>query len=657
MSPSRGGPSSQGRRLTGKQDASAPSPAPSQARAPASGDEPVEPGGSGRSRSRHPHHRVRESAPAALDVRLLLPALAAWASAAWAIGLPGERAWSRVLMAALVLIVLALPLGICTHRFRPPRHRYDPRPGAGALKGPAVGSVCASLLLSAAAAVAVLTVAAAGSWSRAADPLSRAVADGRTVTLIGTVKAEPRAVPGPGRTTVVTELAVTTVDKRASRLSALVLGGQEWFDMPMGATVRVRAVPGPGDPGEATAAVVGSGAAVRLIAPPAGALAVVGSLRAGLADAVQHPHAVSGRWRWPAGAPELVSGVALGDDHALPADVRTDMRTVSMTHLTAVSGEHVAIVLGLVMSGLGVLPRRWRALVGALVLAALVVLVRPGGSVLRAAAMGGVLLMGAASGRRSASLPALGAAVIVLLLIDPWQARSFGFALSVVATAGILLGAQPARAALSRRLPRWAAGALAVPLTAQAACAPVLVLIQPQVSTWAVPANVLAAPVVPVATVAGLLAALVAPWWSALASAVVLPAAACCSWLVVVAGFFADLPAASLGWPGGRGGALALAALEAAGAAAASRRGRASLLTACGACGSCLRGSTDDACDRPVFASTGISALRGRLAPWHRPDAPPEAPGAHRKDPPGTRSTSHRSSSSARARRSSPTAR
>jgi len=166
MSPSCGGPSSQGRRLTGKQDAPAPSPAlsqaPSPAWAPAPGDEPVEPGGSGRSSSRHPH-RVRESAPAALDVRLLLPALAAWASAAWAIGLPGERAWSRVLMAALVLIVLALPLGICTHRFRPPRHRYDPRPGAGALKGPAVGSVCAGLLLSTAAAVAVLTVAAAES--------------------------------------------------------------------------------------------------------------------------------------------------------------------------------------------------------------------------------------------------------------------------------------------------------------------------------------------------------------------------------------------------------------------------------------------------------------------------------------------------------------
>jgi len=249
-------------------------------------------------------------------------------------------------------------------------------------------------------------------------------------------------------------------------------------------------------------------------------LGTVGSLRAGLADVVGAPTTASGRWHWPEGARELVSGVALGDDHALPADVRSDMRVVSMTHLTAVSGQHVAIVLGLIMSGLGVLPRRCRAAAGVVVLAALVALVRPGGSVLRAAAMGGVLLAGVAAGRRSASFPALCAAVTVLLLIDPWQARSYGFALSVVATAGILLGSEPVRAALTRRLPRWLAGALAVPLVAQAACGPVLVLLQPQVSTWAVPANVLAAPLVPLATVAGLLAALLAPWWPALAAVV-----------------------------------------------------------------------------------------------------------------------------------------
>ena len=578
-------------------------------------------------RRRRPH-ALREAAPAPVDARLLPPALAAWAAAAWATGLAGQRTWPRVLAAALALSLVALPLAVGAHRFRPPRHRRDPRPGAP--DGSAVGSVCASLLLTVLAALAVLAVAAAGSWSRAADPLTRAAAEARTVTIVGTVASEPRVVAGPRRTTVVTDLAVTAVDGSGSRLTALVLGGQDWYGLPMGAAVRVHAAPRLSDPGDEHAAVLGSNATVRLTAQPTGVLALVGGVRAGLADAVGEPRTAPGRWRWPDGARELVSGVALGDDHALPADVRADMRTVSMTHLTAVSGEHVAIVLGLVVGGLGVLPRRWRAVAGALVLAGLVVLVRPGGSVLRAAAMGAVLLAGVALGRRSASLPALGAAVIVLLLVDPWQARSYGFALSVVATAGILLGAAPAQEALARRLPRWAAALLAVPLVAQAACAPVLILLQPRVSTWAVPANVLAAPPVPVATVAGLLAAVVAPWWPALAGLVAWPATACCAWLVVVAGLFADLPGASLGWPGGVGGACALAALEAAGAAAASRRGRAGARRA-------FRALAPAACAIK-------SALRGRLAPWHRPDAPLEAPGVHRQDPPGTRSTSPRSS-------------
>ena len=613
---------------------------------PAPGDGPA---GARRAPERRRSHSSREAAPAPLDARLLPPALAAWAGAAWAVGLSGERAWLRVLAAALILSIAALPLGISARRFHPPRHRDDPRPGAGAPNGSAIGSARASLLLTVLVAVAVLVVATAGLWSRGADPLARAAGDGRAVALTGTVETEPRVVPGSRRTTVVATLAVTAVDGCASRQSALVLGGREWLGMPMGAAVRVRAVLRPGDPGDAHAAVLSSSSAVRLTAPPGGALAVVGSLRAGLAEAVGDPYAVPGRWRWPEGAREFVSGVALGDDHALPAGVRDDMRTVSMTHLTAVSGEHVAIVLGLVMSGLGVLPRRCRAVAGALVLVALVVLVRPGGSVLRAAAMGGVLLVGVASGRRSASLPALCTAVIVLLLIDPWQARSYGFALSAVATAGILLGARPVQAALARRPPRWApswavrgtAAAVAVPLVAQASCAPVLILLQPRISTWAVPANVLAAPPVPVATVAGLLAALVAAWWPALASLIAWPATASCAWLAAVAGFFSDLPAADPGWPGGTGGALALAALEAAGAVVVSRRGRAGLRAA------------------PSALVTAVlvivPALRGRLAPWHRPDGPPGALDAHRRDPPGIRSISPRSSSSVRARSSSRT--
>jgi len=313
------------------------------------------------------------------------------------------------------------------------------------------------------------------------------------------------------------------------------------------------------------------------------------------------------------------------------------MRTVSMTHLTAVSGQHVAIILGLGLEALGALPRRWRALLGAVMLTLLVILVRPSGSVLRAATMGAVMLLGVVAGRRAASVPALCAGAIVLLLIDPWQSRDYGFALSVVATAGIVIGSKPVAAHLSRRLPRWLAAAVALPLVAQAACGPILILLQPSVGAWSVPANLLSEPAAVIATISGLLAALVAPAWPTAAAVIAWPALAACSWMVWVAGFFAHLPGATLPWPEGLTGALALGACEIGLLLAVAPRTRRALLEG-------VRGLTWPA--------------RGRLAPWQRLEPP--ALGAlarHRLDCAGTRPSWRRSSSSAPARRSSPTER
>ena len=517
---------------------------------------------------RRARHATRESAPSPLDLRLGPAALGAWAAAFWAVGLEGEQSWVPAALAAAAAAVAAIPLAVAASRFHPPRHRYDPRPGAGAADGSAIGSPAASLLALVLTVVAVLIVTASGSWARAQDPLTRAAQQERTVTLTGTVTRSPRATATAKRTTVLSGLSVDTVDGSPSRLSATVLGDADWLEIPMGTPVRVQARLRPADPGSGEAAVIGAGATVSVMGPARGVLGLVAGLRDGLADAVgreptaDEPGPTGAAVSWPPGARALVPGVALGDDHALPAQVRDDMRTVSMTHLTAVSGEHVAIVMGLALSALGILPRWVRAAAGALVLAGLVVLVRPDGSVLRAAAMGVVMLLGVGAGRRSASLPALCAGVIVLLLLDPWQARDYGFALSVVATAGILLGSAPLAAVLSRHLPRPLAAGVALPLVAQLACAPVLVLLRPVVGIWSVPANVLAAPPVPVATVCGILAALVAPLWPQAATVIAWPATASCAWLALVAHRFAQLPGASLAWPGQAGGALALAAAE-----------------------------------------------------------------------------------------------
>nr|WP_243118511.1 ComEC/Rec2 family competence protein [Actinomyces wuliandei] len=605
-----------------------------------------------------------DKAPEPLDLRLVAPAGLCWVAAYWAVGVGGAHGWRHVLAAAGVCLGAAMLLTVPVVRFRPPRHRADPRPGAP--EDPrAVGSVSASLLLCALAVSAVLTVTAAQLWSRAGDPLVLAAGTSVSppqaagaVTLTATVGEQPRVLARAGSTTVVTSLLVHSVEGEPCRLTATVLADAQWLDLDMGTRVRVRTRLQPAEAGSSRAAVIGSGALVQVLAPPSGTLAVVTSLRQGLAAAVageegqsEQPSRAAGPGQtaptdqqgqvgqagtalwWHQGAQALVPGIALGDDHALPTQVRLDMRTVSMTHLTAVSGQHVAIVLGLGLGALGVVPRRWRAVAGAVLLGGLVVLVRPSGSVLRSAAMGGVMLAGVAAGRRSASVPALCAGVLLLLLADPFQARDYGFALSVAATAGILLGARPAAARLSRYLPRWLAAALALPTVAQAACAPLLVLLQPQVGLWSVPANVLAAPVVPVATVSGIAAALVAPLWPEAASVIAWPALASCAWLVVTARRLAGLPGSALACPGGVPGALALAGLEMVVLAVASRG---------------LRRRTGD----------GLSLLsgllsRGRLAPWHPPEPHgPAAGAAHRKDPRGTRSSWLRWSLSRRGRRS-----
>lgn len=641
---------------------------------------------------RRPERIDAPPAPEALDLRLAPVALAAWAAAGWGCA-AGVRACLGAGAVALAAAGIALVPAL---RHRPARHRHDPRPGAQ-VPGGARGSVAASVLAVALACASVLGVTAALLHVRERDPLTVAAAASRRATLVATVTTAPRPVVTAHRTAVLVELGVRSVDGAPSRQRAVVLGDSRWLDLPLGATVRVHGPLRAAQPGSAEAARLGAGASVRVLADPSGSLARVGCLREGLARAAgaepadgaeqaagaepdgggrtAEPADVDGAPagpsapRWPPGARALVPGVALGDDHALPRTVREEMRAVSMTHLTAVSGQHVALVLGLVLTGLGAVPRRVRAGAGLVVLTGLVVLVRPGGSVLRAGVMGAVMLAGVASGRRSASVPALAGAVLILVLIDPWQSRDYGFALSAAATAGILVGERPVRAALSRRLPRWLAASLALPLVAQAACAPVLILLQPQVGLWSVPANVIAAPPVPLATICGLAAALVEPLWPGAAAWAALPAVASCAWLAAVAHVFAALPGARIPWPGGRAGAVGLAVLEAAAALLVSRRARRRLLRAArgparaslmaapaAALTAALRALRALRSPAPAPRRPRSPAPRGRLGPWHRPDPPAAAHAPPRRAPPGTRSPSRRSSSSAPGRRSSPTA-
>jgi competence protein ComEC len=271
-----------------------------------------------------------------------------------------------------------------------------------------------------------------------------------------------------------------------------------------------------------------------------------------------------------AGLPEpgggLLPGLAIGDTTRVPESLDAAMKASSLSHLTAVSGANCAIVVGAVLAITALLgaPLPLRVGVAAVALLGFVVLVTPEPSVLRAAVMAGLALGAVALGRPALGVPVLCAAVLVLLIADPWLSRSYGFALSALATAGLLTLAGPLAAALSRVLPGWLAAVLSIPLAAQLACQPVILLLDPSVALYGVPANLLAAPAAPLATVLGLIACLLGPLAPPLGVAVAwlgwLPA----SWIAAVATLFAGLPGARGAWPGGPGGVALLVAIEAA---------------------------------------------------------------------------------------------
>ena len=153
----------------------------------------------------------------------------------------------------------------------------------------------------------------------------------------------------------------------------------------------------------------------------------------------------------------------------------------------------------------------YRLLATCLILIAFISLVRPSPSVLRAAAMAAVMLVAMATRERGDSLPALGFAMAAVVAIDPWQSRDPGFALSVLATAGLLLVAPRATAFLQRWLPRKIAAVIAVPFSALALCLPIIIALSGYISPISILANIIAAPFVAPITIVGFIAALVTP--------------------------------------------------------------------------------------------------------------------------------------------------
>ena len=407
---------------------------------------------------------------------------------------------------------------------------------------------CGAVLL------AVLAVSGLRTLQIRHDPVAQLAQRGAEVRVVAVVVSDPRTIVEAHGTQQLVRLQVRTVTGRGRTFSVrapvVLLGDSAWTDVPLGATVITSGRLVTADEPE-TAGVLLAQGDPRLRAGPGLWWRASAHLRAAVRASV-------------AGRPEpergIVPALVDGDESGVDDGIADDFRTTGLTHLLAVSGTNLTLVVGfllIVARWVGV-RGRWLPVMAALGILGFVVLARTEPSVLRAAAMGAVGLLAMGHNGRSRALRGLGGAVVALMLLDPTLATSIGFALSVLATAGILLLAPAWRDALARWLPRWLAEAIAVPAAAQLACTPLIAVIAGQVSIVAVLANLVAEPAVGPATVLGLLGGLIGLAWPRLGRCAGWLASWCVAWIVAVARRGAALPTAAIDWGTG---AIAVAIL------------------------------------------------------------------------------------------------
>ncbi|MGI8336582.1 ComEC/Rec2 family competence protein [Actinomadura scrupuli] len=472
------------------------------------------------------------------DLRLVAPASAVWLAALVLVGCPAWAAYATAGLCAASALLLLRPRALAG---RPP--------GAGTARRVLAGAALACAASSAAGVGLRLSAVGSG-------PVRElAVAEAPT-TLEAVVTEDPRVSTVRGRELVALRVRAESVRVRgrvtAVRVPVLVLARTpQWRDLLPSRRVRFTArlvVPRPGELLAAVALVRGPPLEVG---PPSAVQRAAEGVRAGLREAV------SGLSPAPRG---VLPGMVVGDTSRLDPRIAEAFTTSGLTHLMVVSGANIAIVTGAVL-GLARwagLSRRAAPLAAGAAVLAFVVVARPEPSVLRATVMGMIGLIALATGRERRGVPALCAAVLILVLADPALGRSYGFALSVLATAGLLVLAPPWRTRLRRWLPRGIADVLAMAAAAQVACTPVLVMLSGEIGLVAVAANLLAEPAVVPATLLGALAAAVAPVAMPVARLLVWPAGLAVSWIIWVARTAAAVPYANVGLPDGVPGAVVL---------------------------------------------------------------------------------------------------
>lgn len=236
------------------------------------------------------------------------------------------------------------------------------------------------------------------------------------------LEGEPTLVKHSGRSLAIVRATLLQLEVKKKSLNTsqpvLLLAGDqlatELAGVAPGAVHRVLGRLGASDPDSQEAFVVRVSRISDQVRAPDVFNAFVSTIHAGLREAASHS---------PPEQAALVPSLVVGDRSGITKELTEIFRATSLSHLLAVSGSNLTLLLGVllfVVRSLGV--RGWAirgVAAGGVALFVLVCRAEP--SVLRAAAMGLVVLPATGIGRGRSSIRNLSIAVLVLLPLDPFH--------------------------------------------------------------------------------------------------------------------------------------------------------------------------------------------------------------------------------------------
>ncbi|TSC60269.1 MAG: competence protein ComEC [Parcubacteria group bacterium LiPW_15] len=212
----------------------------------------------------------------------------------------------------------------------------------------------------------------------------------------------------------------------------------------------------------------------------------------------------------------LMGGLLLGDRNSFSADFKTAMKGSGTTHLVALSGFNITILVNAIALALGsFLSRKMRFALSIMIIILFIVMVGAEASVVRAGIMGALLLISQESGRIYSPRNAIAFAGFAMTAWDPNNVFDIGFILSFVSLMGIVYILPAVKNTfLPGKNPKGIEEAALMTVSAQAAVLPIAIKTFGGFSLTAIISNSLITGFVPYAMLSGFLVA-VADFFSA----------------------------------------------------------------------------------------------------------------------------------------------